>query len=209
MKPHVVKQGECLESLAARYGSTASDLHGHDRNRSLRDARPDPSVLAPGDIVWVPSDPPRRHAISSGGTFRFKGRGATTPITIAVQDGAGHPIEDKPYRLAVGRATYEGTTTSEGLVEARIPTLATLGDLTVWPSGTAGEGREMHWTLRFGGLDPASTPDGVQGRLENLGYRAEGDLENAIRSFQASRGLEPTGEADEATLRALTDAVGG
>jgi hypothetical protein len=209
MKPHVVRQGECMESLAARYGTTPAALLGEDRNRALRDARPDPSVLAPGDIVWVPADPPPRPRISSGGTHRFKGKRATTPITLAVQDMAGGALDGKPYRLVVGRARYEGQTTSEGHVEERVPTCATLGELTVWPGGTADEGTALSWTVAFGGLDPASAPSGVAGRLENLGYPAVQDLEAALRSFQVAAGLAPTGTADEATVAAIVAAAGG
>ncbi len=209
MKPHVVKQGECLESIAALYGSTAGELHDHDRNSDLKSARPDPSVLAPGDIVWVPSDPPPRHSVSSGGSHRFKGKGATTPITLNVQDGAGRALEDKPYRLLVGKATYEGITTSEGAVEARIPTRAKLGQLQIWPGGTRDEGRVLSWTVAFGGLDPLSTSAGVTGRLQNLGFRADADPEGALRAFQSLHGVEPTGAVDEATLRALQRTVSG
>ena len=208
MKPYVAKQGDCLELLAARYGVSVDDLHGHEKNQDLKAARPDPSVLGPGDVVWVPDELPPRPSISSGGTHRYKAKGALTRVEIALQDGAGEGVADKPYRLLVGRATHEGQTTSEGVVEAKIPVTAKLGELVVWPGGTADEGTELRYTLHFGGLDPASKPEGVAGRLENLGYAPKKDLANALRAFQAARGLEQSGEADEATVRALVDAVG-
>ncbi|MCC6522648.1 MAG: peptidoglycan-binding protein [Polyangiaceae bacterium] len=208
MKPYVVKQGDCFELLAARHGVSVDELHGHAKNEALKSARPDPSVLGPGDVVWVPATPPPRPSISSGGTHRYKAPGALTRIEIALSDGAGEGLADKPYRLLVGRAVHEGQTTSEGVLEAKVPVTAKLGELVVWPGGTADEGDELRYTLHFGGLDPLSRPAGVVGRLENLGYEPRKDLGSALRAFQAARGLAQTGAADEATLQALCEAVG-
>lgn len=207
MRRHVVRQGECLYSIAARYGTTASALHDHPKNAELKQSRPDPSVLAPGDLVWVPSDPPPKLSISSGGTHRFKAP-ATIATEIQLQHVPGHPVADKPYQLRVGAAIYRGRTTSEGVVKVKAPIHAGGGDLTIWPSGTENEGSPVHIEVAFGGLDPISEPSGVIGRLENLGYRAADDLPGALSGFQATHGLPVTGQLDDATRDALTRAVG-
>src|SRR5262245_28426550 len=140
MKPYVIKQGECIELLAARHGVSTDDIWQHDDNEEIRGTRSDPRVLAPGDVVYVPSDPVEKPTISSGGTHKFKAKGALTTVTIRLQDGSGQGVADKPYRLAVGRATYEGQTDGDGVVEARIPIAAHQGELSIWPGGTADEG---------------------------------------------------------------------
>ena len=55
MRTHIVKQGECLSSLAARFGFLNwKQLYDHPANAKLRQKRPNPNILAPGDEVAVP-----------------------------------------------------------------------------------------------------------------------------------------------------------
>lgn len=207
MKRHIVRQGECLYSIAVRYGTTADALHNHEKNSALKEKRPDPSVLAPGDLVWVPSDPPQKPSLSSGGTHRFKAA-ATIATEIQLQHAPDHPVDDKPYRLRIGQAVYEGRTTGEGVVEAKIPVHARTGELTIWPGGTIDEGESVRLQLGFGSLDPITTSSGLQGRLENLGFGGADDVPAGLAAFQSSRGLEVTGELDDATRDAITSAMG-
>jgi len=69
--------------------------------------------------------------------------------------------------------------------------------------------------LHFGHLAPIGTDEGVQDRLNNLGYTCEGEpgegseTETALEYFQAEYGLEVTGEADEATRAMLAEVHDG
>jgi peptidoglycan hydrolase-like protein with peptidoglycan-binding domain len=72
-------------------------------------------------------------------------------------------------------------------------------------------GLHMVVPVRVGHLDPPATTSGARQRLDHLGYhRPTGagpdDDARALRQFQRDHGLPETGEADEATRRALEDA---
>src|SRR5436305_39757 len=50
MTVHVVQQGECLSSIAHAYGLPDwKHLHDHAANKELKNNRPNPNILAPGD----------------------------------------------------------------------------------------------------------------------------------------------------------------
>ena len=64
--------------------------------------------------------------------------------------------------------------------------------------------------LLLGGVDPIDSMSGVQGRLQNLGYKIDDPLGTdgestyrALEDFQSRYGLTPTGEADDATRAKL------
>jgi peptidoglycan hydrolase-like protein with peptidoglycan-binding domain len=69
--------------------------------------------------------------------------------------------------------------------------------------------------LLLGQLDPPSTNTGVQSRLTNLGFSC-GEVDGiigpltsaALRAFQESVGIEPTGTITEATRKLLAQAHG-
>jgi hypothetical protein len=47
------------------------------------------------------------------------------------------------------------------------------------------------------------TEEGIRRRLHNLGYLIGDDLSGALTSFQATQGIDTTGEADQATRSKL------
>ena len=51
---HVVRQGECIESIAHDHGLFWPTVWNHPKNRELRQRCAAPNVLAPGDTVAVP-----------------------------------------------------------------------------------------------------------------------------------------------------------
>jgi N-acetylmuramoyl-L-alanine amidase len=103
-----------------------------------------------------------------------------------------------------------GTTTSAGIVEQKVSAGARGGELTVWLAKGKREGAHHAWTLKIGHLDPADTLEGVQARLNNLGYAAgsvngalEAQTRGALAAFQAAKKLPMTGALDDATGVAL------
>ncbi len=69
------------------------------------------------------------------------------------------------------------------------------------------------WTLALGHLDPVDENEGVQARLNNLGFycgKVDGIIgphtAAALKSFQRKMGLPDTGRADQTTRARLRDA---
>jgi hypothetical protein len=183
----VVRQGECLASLAARYGLHSwRDLYGLPANAALKALQRHPNILAPGDEVTVPDPAPRWETRPKEKRHRFIVPTGTVKLRIFVRDRGGHGFGDKRYVVEVeGRATA-GRSTAEGLVEVEVPATAESGRLQMWLEEDDDPTPHVDRELRIGHLDPVETITGVQGRLRNLGYDCD-----------------PTGELDSRTLASV------
>ncbi len=201
---HRVQQGECIASIATRYGYLPDVLWLHDANSDLRQKRGSGDVLKPGDVVEIPEIGEKSISGGTGSRHQFRRKGsAFLHIRIQVPD---ETLEDEEYELTVGGTTHTGTVGSDGEIDVNIPADAASGTLTLL-------GRTFEISL--GSLDPADTVTGVQARLNQLGYSAgavDDDLgprtEACLKAFQEDNELEATGTMDAATQQKLTDLYG-
>lgn len=206
---HTVRQGECLTSLAARYGFPSPDaLHDHPDNAGLKEARPGPHLLRPGDVVLVPEREPRAEPCATGREHRFRVRVPRRVLKVRVGDGAGGFLSGKRYELVVEGSTepaLAGTIPDGGLIEHELPASTERLRLRVWVHDDAVDA-DLVYPIGLGHLDPHDTLSGVRARLSNLGYGPlSGDhepddaLREAVAAFQEREGLDVTGELDDAT----------
>lgn len=211
---HVVQQGESLSAIAHRYGFfDARTVYDDPSNAGLRDKRPDPDLLYPGDEVVIPDREARTETGATDRRHRFSVRGKRSVLRIFLRDILDEPLAGVPYDLEIdGQKVVEGRPTgADGLVEHPIAPDARRGTLTT---------PEWTWTFAIGALNPIpQTPDdgisGVQGRLWNLGYDTgpiDGVLGKrtaaALRHFQEDQHLPVTGRADPATVARLVQVHG-
>jgi N-acetylmuramoyl-L-alanine amidase len=204
MPEHTVEQGDCLESIAVRYGHFWETLWNHPQNADLKKKRKNPNVLLPGDVVFVPEKQPKEESCATDKTHLFRRKGVPSKLRIRLLD------DDKPrarqqYRLIIGEQTFTGATDGDGWLEHPIPPEATACRLIV-----VNNEEEEEYPLELGHLDPIEEVSGVQARLNNLGFDcgpADGILGErtgaAIRAFQRAHGLKLTGKLDEATREKL------
>ncbi len=197
---HVVEPGDSMSSIAERHGFFWETLWNLGANAELRAERRDPEVLLPGDRVTIRPLRRREETCATGARHVFRRRGVPVKIAFAVRDGDGKPFAGKKFALQVGARSYEGQTDAGGVVTAWVEPLATAGRLRVWLD-TPGFPEAASFTLQIGQLRPLEAMQGVQARLDNLGYPCEGGeaTKRAIEAFQRDHGLEPTGELDDAT----------
>jgi hypothetical protein len=118
------------------------------------------------------------------------------------------PCAGLAYMLDVGGAIRHGKTNANGVIECRIPPNRREGKLILAP-GTPDE-VVMH--LKIGHLDPVENNDGVQARLNNLGFRCgpmagalSPESKRTLKAFQAKSGLPESGELDAATRNKLQE----
>lgn len=204
-----VTQGECLASMAHDSGfADYKTIYDHPENARLKELRPNPNILSPGDPVYIPNKRDENQSRSTGRRHTFAKAGSGVWVRLVVKFGDDQPIANEPYVLVVGGNTIRGMTDYLGGIDHEVYAEARRGML-VFPSLRLG----MH--LRIGFLDPVDQLTGVRARLNNLGFscgEADGDLDDrteaAIRAFQRHAGLEPTGELDATTRGRLVSLHG-
>jgi N-acetylmuramoyl-L-alanine amidase len=208
---HTVEQGEDLLTIAARYGRADwRQIYDHQDNARLRELRPNPFVLKPGDEVVIPDqeegeEAPFGVALDALNTLEV-GPSQTAPVRLTLTDRRGQPYADTRFRVTFEGEETEGTTDGDGLLEAEIPVTIQEARLEAWLAGP--EQDPEAWILDLGHLDPIEEESGVEGRLRNLGYWGS-SLERSLEMFQAVKRLPVTGEVDDATREALMEEHGG
>ena len=209
MSVHIVEQGECIASIAQGSGHTWQRIWDDPANAELKDLRKDPSVLLPGDKVVIPATTPR---VESGATetkhvFQAARNQARLSIRFLQE---GRPRANQPCGVSIDDdPVLERELDGDGVLDLPIPPDAKTARISVGPP----EERD-DYEIQLGGLDPATETSGALQRLANLGYGAPAGpapaeaARAAICRFQRDHGLDPTGEVDERTRKALVDAHG-
>jgi len=205
MPVHVVKQGDSLTSIADQHGYFWRTLWNHPKNAKLKEKRKNPNILMAGDQVFIPEKTQRAESVPTGKTHTFRVRGVPARLNLRLLDVWGSPRVGVKYTLKVDNQDFSGQSDDDGQISQVIPAQAGKAVLKL----ETGE----EWKLDLGHVNPTEYTSGVQARLKNLGYYKgpiSGDLDDAtrdaIRRFQGSCGLQPTGEADASTQDALLQA---
>jgi hypothetical protein len=208
-KEHKVRQGECISSIADKYGFFPDTIWNDSANAQLKEKRKDPNVLYPGDVVVVPDKEMKEESGATETRHRFRRKGVPEVLKIVLRK-EGEPRANESYVLEIDGELFSGTTDSEGRIEHPIPPGAKSGTLTIGEEPDAEEHK-----LMLGHMDPIDEVSGVQARLNNLGFdcgQADGKMSPqtvaAIKAFQAKAGLSATGEIDQATRDALVSEHG-
>ena len=204
MPKHVIQQGECLSSLAAAFGLKSwKDLYNHPDNVELKKKRPNPNVVAPGDVVMLPDSAMEKKTVpcSTGQGPLFLVQAPKVKLRIVLKDRKGEPYGDKRFEVVVEGNTLPGRTNGEGLIDVPIPASAKDGQMRVWldeePEDTS---PDIDRDLDLGHLDPIDCVNGLQARLHNLGHHCEvnGTLDKdtlaAARAFRLKAGLPEVGD---------------
>jgi len=199
---YMVKQGDCLLSIADRYGFFPETLWNHAKNRELKQQRKDPNTLAPGDLVHIPDVETKQESKAQEKRHRFRRKGVPGKLKIRLLDD-GEPRKHADYRLVIDGKVIEGKTDGDGYLEQELPAGAQRGELII----DREDGGTDHYEFQFGTVDPIDTPSGQKQRLHDLGFDPS-ELKEAVRGFQRAQDLEPSGDMDEKTKSKLREVFG-
>ena len=208
---YVVQQGDWTSSIARRFGfADFMEIYNYDRNRRLRELRPDPNELLPGDEVWIPEG----RAEVRVRTWTYEERvwrisvdtGPREELKLVLRDASRQPLRNTEYVLRLGAFEHTGRTDGGGqLRESLYVDLLPMADLVLIVAG-------QRLPIKVGYLDPAGTLSGAQGRLKNLGYydgaldgQINPETRRALHQFQLDVGQNADGLPHEATLRRLDE----
>lgn len=208
---YTVAQGDCLSSIARRFGfKSYHKIYHHPNNSAFREKRPNPNIIYPGDFLFIPDPLVKEEACATDKRHRFSLLRTKVLLRIRLEDRQQQPYKYKRYKVEVGQKTCSGHTNEKGIVEELIPADATTGTLFLWLSDESDEQASIKMPLNIGHLDPVDEITGAQARLNHLGYECgevDGILgpktESALRAFQRDFGLEETGKTDAPTCKKL------
>jgi len=206
MSDYIVKQGDCLSSIAAKYGLFWEKIWNHPKNAQLREKRKDPYILYPGDVIFIPEKEDKEEAVATGQKHRFRRKGVPEKLEL-ILCLEGEPRRNEDYELQIDGKLIRGKTDGQGKVSISIPPGTRQGKLILIKTGE-------EFNLDLGHLDPITEITGVQARLANLGFDVEVSgkwderSKEALRQFQKSNNLNPTGEVDETTRNKLKEVHG-
>ncbi|MFO0649023.1 MAG: LysM peptidoglycan-binding domain-containing protein [Polyangiales bacterium] len=204
----VVRPGDYLEQIATRVGVRAEHIWNDPRNAALRTKGRTPTQLSPGDVLHIPATPKPKLAVTPGGFNSYLARIPMVKVPLALS-GAEGPMRDEPFEVEGLPKPFTGTTDGEGKATFEVP--VRVREVTIFLPK-----RALRFQLCVGDLDPITEDAGVFARLVNMGFAmpaasgapSEADVRNAVAGFQQSKGLEATGEIDDATRQGIAEAHG-
>src|SRR5216117_2469351 len=117
MPIHTVAQGESIASIALSYGFFDwQKIYNLPENASLKQKRPQPEILFPGDEVFVPDLETKEYSKPTDQKHKFKlKQGQPTKLKIIVKNEKDEALSNKPYTLTLDDSlVFKGTTNGEG-----------------------------------------------------------------------------------------------
>lgn len=212
---YTVKSGDCLYSIARSQGiHDWRTIYDHPNNSGFKAKRPNPNVIYPGDVLFLPEPVPKTLSAPTGKRHQYLLDRQQCCLRLRLTDANDEAFADSPYELEVDGAKYSGRTDGEGKLVQEIEPTAAEGRLTV-KAQVNGEEMTLKWTLHLGGLDPVEELTGLQARLNNLGYwcgEVDGILgpltQSAIQRFHEDRELSHGVEITDETRQLLVQEAG-
>jgi len=209
-KNYVVKQGDCMESIAFKNGLFWKTIWNHSNNQQLRSVRKSPNVLSPGDKVFVPEKRMKEESGATEQTHRFKRKGVPSKLQIQLFDEDGKPRGNLNYCIIIEGKLHRDKTSLDGWVRVPIVPNAKRGRLIVQENN-----KQEVYELNLGNIDPIDQVEGIRQRLKNLGFDCGGEgrelgeqTKATLKEFQHQYQLPESGEPDQDTQAKLKQVYG-
>jgi hypothetical protein len=204
-RPYVVRSGDHLASIAHAHGVRPEDVWNHLSNASLRTARKNFNILAPGDVLYIPIVERAWLPITTGTKNRIVVTVPSITVRLRLHDASG-PFKNEKVRVGGGSASVETRTDGDGKLKFSARATDSVVRLEL-------PDRKYVVDVRVGGLDPIDTASGQWERLRHLGHVGSTDsggsgLGRAFSRFQEAQGLAVTAAADRDTLEKLQSRYG-
>ncbi len=207
MPQHTVSLGETVSKIAGdRKLANYRVIWDHPSNKDFAKTR-DPNLLYPGDELFVPEQQQKDMIATTGVTHQFRKKVPKNKLRIQMLDGNMNPIPEADYSLTAGDDSFSGKTDNEGWIKHDISVEADSGSLDFG-------GRTIE--LDIGHLAPLDKIEGIQARLQNLGYTVQAvdgddstdEYKDAVKAFQGDQQLTVDGIVGPNTRGKLKNVYG-
>jgi N-acetylmuramoyl-L-alanine amidase len=161
MQPYIICQGDYLAKLAYQFGFDADTIWNADQNAQLRQLRPNPNILFPADVLYIPDQtgaPPTLN-VTTGTSNTFVANVPTLPVTFRFSDPC---FASQAFSIQELDDLTGLTTDANGTVTFSAPVTLDTATLVFADGGAT-------ITCKIGALDPIETLAGVFQRLQHLG----------------------------------------
>lgn len=210
-KNHRVAQGDCISSIALKYGFFEDTLWYLSDNFELKNRRKNQNALFPGDRVYIPDLRKKEESAATDQKTRFVRKGVPAMFKVKFEFN-GEPRADQAVKVEVD-ALFVGDFVTDGDGQLEVPISPTADTVIVTYKADTANPEKYVFDLGF--IDPIDTVTGQKARLANLGFYS-GDIDNVIdedfeqnlRGFQSFYDIEESGVADGSTLTKLEEAYG-
>ena len=214
MSEYKVKDGDTLTRIANMNGFSVETIWNHSKNKELKGKRKDPDILFVGDIVFIPGKGIKKEDCVLNKINKYHKKDTHNNFQVMLLDGEDKPRKNLEYIIQAEDRFYKGKTDSEGKTEQHlIPSFVEKVVLTIKSKNK--DEIEEEYVFNIGHLDPVDTIQGIQQRLNHLGYNcgdSDGDCGEftslALSRFQADNDIEPDGNISDETKNKLTELVG-
>lgn len=203
----VVKDGDCISSIAKDTGHFWETIWNHPDNAELKEVRKDPNVLLRKDLVTIPETTSKEEPGETEMRHRFIRRGEPSMLRLVIKRD-GSPVGNAPFRVELEERIVEGTTSPVGRLE--VPVRG--NDHRALVIVDDDPRPQLVYDLELGGTEPVETYRGVQQRLKNLGFgctevtgQPTPESREALKTFQHKHELAVTGDADPTTRQKLKE----
>lgn len=192
MKQHKVKQGECLVTIAQRYGfSDWKTIYEAPENESFRELRPNPHCLFPGDELFIPEKGQYRKATDTNVKQKYVIRKQKSFLSVRLINRKLEALSDIPYNIAFYQeeakepvlTAEDQRTDADGFIQMKIPLKARKAVVRYFPYKEQ-PSLLRHMTLELSELDPVNEESGKRERLRQLGYPVEKTTESETDRYQ-------------------------
>ncbi|GLR71896.1 peptidoglycan-binding protein [Agaribacter marinus] len=205
MKTYKVKKGDCFSSIARQNGfHDANVLYTDSANASLKGQRDNLHILHKGDKVKIPDKESKKMTLAPESSAGISVKGIICELKVVVEDFDGNGFADMAYCLEIGGEKFEGKTDSSGLIETKIDAGSMSAELTIYLDKD--KKNSVCWPIDIGGLAPHDEIEGLQARLNNLGYacgnekgKNDKSTKKAVNAFKKNNGLADDDVIDQAT----------
>ncbi|PCK04240.1 MAG: peptidoglycan-binding protein [Alteromonadaceae bacterium] len=215
---HTVQQGETLTRIAHQHGfQSVGAIYDHPDNAELRQLRPDPDILNPGDNIIIPDieDKVVTKTSSSRYSFTLK-RLPKDQLILRLVDRKGQTWVNKRVVMDIGGQQHDLTTDSDGMVTIELPHEGSLegGNVDIYLEENS-EQATFNMVSGVGTLDPVEELSGVQARCNHLSYDC-GTVDGlngsrtrkGVKAFQKSQNLDVDGVPGPITKSKLKQVYG-